>query len=200
MSAPDDADVAGGPPSTWVFSSTLSAEELARVQSLVGAHSGQGAAAADPTSTVIRGPAFGADSAGPVDAAEAAFAALVAANPGATVLDGPSAAVDAASAADAAFAAMVAANPNATVVGDPPTTAPCDLAAETMGATSALATGGDLPPGQLQAMAAMADAAVPRSAADEAAEAAAAEAAFQRMIAANPSARELAPGVWGSDE
>ena len=53
-------------------------------------------------------------------AADAAFAALVAANPNATVLDGPrgsAAGADGISDADAAFARMAAAFPNATVYG-----------------------------------------------------------------------------------
>jgi hypothetical protein len=52
------------------------------------------------------------------DAADAAFAAMVAANPNAIVLDGPNERTTAGD-ADAAFARMLAAYPNATVYGAP---------------------------------------------------------------------------------
>ena len=155
-------------PVGWVFSESLSADELRDVQSMVTS-AGLGAppmpptqeaapaadeafaqvVAAHPEATVIRGPAFHrsaelASSGGPE--ADAAFSRLVAANPSATViapLSNP-----AADDADAAFARLAAAHPTATIIRGP--------------------------------------AATPEGASE-------ADAAFARLVAANPNATVIAP-------
>ena len=165
--------------------------------------------AAHPGATVIRGPAFGRAAPGTANDAEAAFQRLMASNPNATVIGGPPATSgDAgADAADAAFAALVAANPNATVIGGGAsggTGATTDAAASGPApATNTWRFSSDLSPerlAQFQAMVAMQGAGgAPRAAAEEAAEAEAAEAAFAAMVAQNPGAREIAPGVYACD-
>ena len=86
----------------WTFSSDLSADDLANVQGLIAAN----------------GLAQTAGSTGETADADAAFARMVAANPGARVIDGPS---DAAASPDidAEIARVTAANPNATIIRGP---------------------------------------------------------------------------------
>ena len=116
---------AGVTSSGWTFSADLSPEELASIQSLIAVNIPSAGA-------TIAGPAAGlrVPSAEEAAAADAAFEALVAANPGATVIRGPAGAgappatnglggtppaddpVRAAE-ADAAFERMVAENPGA---------------------------------------------------------------------------------------
>ena len=157
-------------------------------------------------------------------AADAAFAAMVAANPNATILDGPSRGV-AASDADAAFERMRAAYPNAVVYdgvveGSAPAES-ADEAYERMVAANPGATiirgpagGGnfplpshgtestwrfssDLSPERLREVQALVGMA---TMADDAEQSAAGDAAFQALVASQPGAREVAPGVFSVDE
>ena len=197
---------------SWVFSSDLSADELSQIQGMIAMQGlpsapsanaplpTEDATAADTGATIIRGPAFGR-STGSEDA-QAAFERLRAAHPNATVIGQPETAGGDASAtdADAAFAALVAANPGATVIGGSTT--------PTCGASNAAEAGGtwrfspDLSPERLAEFQAMVNGGSrpAQTAAEEAAEAEAAEAAFASMIAANPGAHEIAPGVWACED
>jgi hypothetical protein len=162
-------------------------------------------------------------------AADAAFAAMVAANPGATVLDGPSrTAVPSDADADAAFARMRAAfpnaveydgsagsasthtesadeayeriraaNPDATIIRGP--AGGGSFPAPEPGAASTWRFSSDLSPERLQEIQALVGAAPPTSE-DDAAQRAAADAAFEQLVAAQPGAREVAPGVFSADE
>ena len=207
----------------WVFSSELSASELSDIQGMIAANGLPAAAAtageellpvddatgtafdrvvaANPGATVIRGPAFGRSAAGAADDADAAFERLMAANPNATVIGGPPSRDQ----ADAAFEALVAANPGATVIGGGASsgTGTTSGADDVAPATSTWRFSSDLSPerlAQFQAMVGMQGAGAQKTAEEEAAEAAAAETAFATMLAANPGAREIAPGVFACEE
>ena len=91
-----------------------------------------------------------------------------------------------AAAADAAFAQMVASNPSAVVIGGP---------AGGGGGGGAPAAGAGGPPVVVDGGFSMPGPAG-GSEAERAAHAAAAEEAFARMVAANPGASEVAPGVF----
>ena len=211
----------------WVFSSELSASELSDVQAMIAANGlpaaattageellpvddatgtaldgvGPGFATTPDGATVIRGPAFDRSTAGAADDADAAFQRLMAANPNATVIGGPPSPGD----GDAAFAALVAANPGATVIGGGASsgTGTTSGADDVAPATGTWRFSSDLSPerlAQFQAMVGMQGAGAQKTAEEEAAEAAAAETAFATMLAANPGAREIAPGVFACEE
>jgi len=151
--------------STWVFSSDLSTEDHAQIQGLIALN---GLSASEAASE-------------PADA-DAAFARMVAAYPGATVIGPPqeeaSTSVDE---ADALYARVAAAHPDATIIRGP--------------------AGGALPSvlGASPTTAELARSSAPAET-DEAAQAAAADAAFAQMLAAHPGSRELAPGVYSIGE
>ena len=159
-------------------------------------------------------------------AADAAFAAMVAANSYATVIDVPVGAAESAppaeSEADAAFAypnatvyrvsapararersveeeyeRMVAANPGATVIRGPAGGGYFPPPAD--GGASTWTFSPDLSPERLAEIQAMVGASGGAPPSDADAERAAADAAFNAMVAAQPGAREVAPGVFQFD-
>ena len=165
------------PPSTdgWVFSSELSDQRLAEIQGLLGlqglnsngsraeaTHDGDADAAF--ARMVAANPGATVYGTGRTEAtdddADAAFARMIAANPGATVIGGGARVTD--DDAGSAFARMVAANPAATVYGTSRTEATDDDADAAFARMSAANPGATVIGGGVQARANDTDAVVAR--------------------------------------
>lgn len=199
------------PSGSWVFSTELSSEELTDIQGMIAASGlstesaslseGADAAfarmvAANPNAQVIGGPDVAAvDS----SAADEAFARMIAAYPNATVIGSPPASMDAAvhaGAAEDAYQRFIAEHPDMTVIRGP---AGGGVLPATSASGSTWRFSSDLSDerrAEIMGMIGMAGLGASPSISES--DQAAADAAFDAMVAAQPGAREIAPGVFSA--